>query len=94
MIGIERDRDGVTVATRRPGPERFDQVVLACHADQALRLLADPTPLEREVLGAFPYAANDVVLHSEPALHAAPPRAPGPAGTTTGCADGRRPRWP
>lgn len=46
----------------------FDEVVIACHADQALALLADATPAERDVLGAFPYQANEVVLHTDPAL--------------------------
>ena len=45
--------------------ERFDQVVMACHSDDALAALADATPLERELLGALPYQANDVVLHSD-----------------------------
>ena len=47
------------------GAERFDEVVLACHADQALRLLDDPSPAERRLLGAFPYAANTAVLHTD-----------------------------
>jgi predicted NAD/FAD-binding protein len=68
VVGLKRDRDGVLVATPGQEPARFDKVVLACHADQALDLLADPSPLEREVLGAFPYAVNDVVLHSDPTL--------------------------
>ena len=45
--------------------EPFDHVVLACHSDQALKLLADPSPAEREILGALPYQANDVVLHTD-----------------------------
>jgi predicted NAD/FAD-binding protein len=45
--------------------ERFDRVVLACHSDQALAMLADPSRAEREVLGALPYQANDVVLHTD-----------------------------
>jgi len=40
-------------------------VILACHADQALRLLTDASPLERELLGAFPYQRNDVLLHTD-----------------------------
>jgi predicted NAD/FAD-binding protein len=48
--------------------ERFDRVVLACHSDQALRMLADPLRAEREVLGALPYQANDVVLHTDTSL--------------------------
>ncbi|MEZ4455294.1 MAG: FAD-dependent oxidoreductase [Gemmatimonadales bacterium] len=45
--------------------ERFDRVVLACHSDQALALLADPSPAERAVLGALPYQENEVVLHTD-----------------------------
>lgn len=48
--------------------EAFDEVVFACHSDQALRLLADPTPSERHVLGAIPYQANRVLLHRDRAL--------------------------
>jgi len=47
---------------------RFDEVILACHSDQALRLLADPTDTEREVLGALPYQPNEVVLHTDASL--------------------------
>ena len=45
--------------------EIFDCVVLACHSDDALAMLSDASPLEREVLGALPYQENDVVLHSD-----------------------------
>jgi predicted NAD/FAD-binding protein len=45
--------------------ETFDEVIFACHSDQALNLLADPTDLERQVLGDIPYAANEVVLHTD-----------------------------
>ena len=45
--------------------ERFDQVVLACHSDQALRILKDASPLEKELLGAFEYQPNEVVLHTD-----------------------------
>jgi predicted NAD/FAD-binding protein len=48
--------------------ERFDRVFFACHSDQALRLLADATPLEREVLGAIPYQQNDVILHTDTSI--------------------------
>lgn len=43
----------------------FDEVVFACHSDQALALLDSPTREEREVLGAIPYQSNDVVLHTD-----------------------------
>ena len=45
--------------------EVFDEVIFACHADQALKLLSDATPGEREVLGALPFQDNDVVLHTD-----------------------------
>jgi len=45
--------------------ETFDYVVMACHSDQALSVLADPSRLERSVLGAMPYQQNEVVLHTD-----------------------------
>jgi predicted NAD/FAD-binding protein len=48
--------------------ERFDGVVLACHSDQALALLADPSPLEKEILGAIQYQQNEAVLHTDRSL--------------------------
>ena len=45
--------------------EAFDHVVFACHADEALSVLADPTENERSLLGALPYLDNDVVLHTD-----------------------------
>ena len=65
---VRRLEQGVEVRTRSGETERFDQVILAVHSDQALNLLADPTPAERQILGAIPYQANDVVLHTDPAL--------------------------
>ncbi|HVF34231.1 MAG TPA: dehydrogenase, partial [Candidatus Saccharimonadia bacterium] len=59
-----RTHDGVDV-TAAGGTERYDEVVFACHADEALALLDDPSTGEREVLGAFRYQANDTVLHTD-----------------------------
>lgn len=50
------------------GPQRFDEVVLACHSDQALALLAEPTPDEQAVLGAIRYQPNRAVLHTDTTL--------------------------
>jgi len=78
---IERDQPGGGVAiTSRPQGgvstrEHFDAVVLATHADQALRLLHEPTPEERELLGAFPFSDNEVVVHTDTSLLPAAPRA-------------------
>jgi predicted NAD/FAD-binding protein len=64
---VEAVRRGPEGAWLRLGGEwiRFDRLVLALHSDQALRLLLDPSPAEREVLGAMSYQANDVVLHTD-----------------------------
>ena len=48
--------------------ERFDELVLAVHSDQALGLLAEPSRAESEVLGAIPYQSNETVLHSDERL--------------------------
>jgi len=58
---------GVFIATDH-GTERFDDVVLACHSDQALALLADPTVQETQVLGAIRYHANRALLHTDTAV--------------------------
>ena len=50
------------------GTESFDEVVLACHSDQALRMLQAPTSVERDVLAAFPYGDNTAVLHTDEAV--------------------------
>jgi predicted NAD/FAD-binding protein len=62
-----RDINQVSVSTDH-GTERFDAVVLACHSDQSLALLADATPDEREVLGAIRYHRNKAVLHTDQAV--------------------------
>ena len=61
---ITRDDAGVLVHTAGH-TERFDKVVLACHSDQALALLADPSPLEASTLGAIRYQPNRAVLHTD-----------------------------
>ena len=66
---VHRHEDHVTVTARGAAePERFDEVVIAAHADQALAMLADPSDRERELLGAFPYQANEAVLHTDRSL--------------------------
>lgn len=61
---VERDEQGVTLESPA-GRERFDAVIFACHSDQALQLLAEPSASELEILGALRYADNDVVLHTD-----------------------------
>ncbi len=68
VVGVARATDGVEVTVAGEAPERFDEVVLACHADQALALLTDPSPLEEELLGAVPYLTSELVLHTDTGL--------------------------
>lgn len=69
VLGLQRDAGGVRLRTRDGWwPERFDQVVLATHADRSLALLDEPSPGERRLLGAFAYTRNLAVLHRDPAL--------------------------
>jgi predicted NAD/FAD-binding protein len=64
---IRRSEDHVQLRVG-DGVERFDRVVLATHADQALALLEDPTPDEQRVLGRFAYTTNEAVLHTDSRL--------------------------
>ena len=73
---VQRFGDRVTVTPRGGEPEVFDHVVLACHSDQALAMLADPSDAERELLGAIPYQKNDTVLHTDSRLAAVDPQGP------------------
>jgi len=75
VLSIQRQAGGVLLRTAQ-GSERFDEVVLACHSDQSLRLLAeDASPAEREVLGAIGYHRNRAVLHTDTQLLPQRPRA-------------------
>ncbi len=67
VLSVNRDEDDVRIGTA-DGEERFDHVVMACHSDQALAMLGDASDLERDILGAIPYQANEAVLHTDPRL--------------------------
>ena len=62
---VTRHHDHVLVKPRGGEAERFDEVVLATHSDQALALLADASGRERAILGAIPYQPNEAVLHTD-----------------------------
>jgi predicted NAD/FAD-binding protein len=64
---IRRDAEGVDLLVGGAW-RRFDHVIVATHADQALALLEDADPAERSLLGAFAYRRNEAVLHSDPRL--------------------------
>jgi predicted NAD/FAD-binding protein len=68
IVGVRRWPWGVELLDDRGERYRFDQVVLACHADQSLAMLEDASDEERALLGAFRYQPNRAVLHRDPAL--------------------------
>ena len=68
VTSVLRAPDGVEVRTRSGRLDTYDRIVLALHADDALGILADPTPAEKEVLGAFRYSQNETVLHRDGSL--------------------------
>ena len=65
VVRIERGKGAVRVVTRSGERRRFDRVIVATHADEALALLADPTPDERAILGAFRYQHNRATVHGD-----------------------------
>jgi predicted NAD/FAD-binding protein len=79
---MHRSSTGAEIRTDDDVAHRFDRVVVATHPDQALRLLADPTPDEAAVLGAFTYSRNEAWLHHDTSVL---PRTagPGPPGTAS-----------
>jgi predicted NAD/FAD-binding protein len=62
---VARSMRNVAVSLANGSREMFDEVVLATHADQTLKLLSDVTQVERDVLRGFPYQLNDAVLHTD-----------------------------
>lgn len=65
---ITRFSDGVEIEVEGQAPQRFDEVIVAVHSDQALRLLADASQQEREILAAIRYQKNETVLHTDAKL--------------------------
>jgi predicted NAD/FAD-binding protein len=67
-MSVRREGGGVWVRDAQGAAERFDSIVIATHADEALSMLEDPSAEERALLGAFRYSENRVVLHTDRAL--------------------------
>jgi predicted NAD/FAD-binding protein len=65
IASVARTEEDVIVKPVDGPAERFDEVVLASHADQTLKMLADPSRSERQILGSFPYQPNEAVLHTD-----------------------------
>ncbi len=67
VVSVRRDVDGaVEIRLANGEVAYFDRVVLSCHSDQALKILKDADPLEKEILGAIPYRRNEVLIHTDP----------------------------
>jgi len=65
---VRRLKGSVRIKPRFGAEKTFDYVFFACHSDQALRMLNDPSAAETEVLGAIPYQHNSVFLHHDASL--------------------------
>lgn len=68
VASLQRRANGVVLRLKNGSVENFDQAFIACHSDQALQLLSDPSPEERDILGAIPYQANEALLHTDARL--------------------------
>lgn len=68
VASLQRQPKRVVVRLRNGTVENFDQVFVACHSDQALKLLSDPSREESAILGAMPYQANEALLHTDATL--------------------------
>lgn len=68
VAAVHRDTDGVRIAVDGGGIERFDRVIIAVHADQALAMLADASADECSLLDAFGYSRNRTILHGDTSL--------------------------
>ncbi len=66
--GIARVADGIEIRDDADVVRRFDRVVVATHADDALALLTSPTPAERAALGTFGSSTNETILHTDASL--------------------------
>ena len=64
---VQRDATGVSIECNQT-TERFDPVVFACHSDQALKMLAQPSDVELAVLGGLRFQPNDVLLHTDTSI--------------------------
>jgi predicted NAD/FAD-binding protein len=68
VTSVRRHEDCVEIRTNNQPSEKFDQVVIAAHSDQALGMLDDPSDAEQKILGAIPYQENEAVLHCDESL--------------------------
>lgn len=68
VLAVRRSQEAVWISTEAAGEEAYDRVVFACHSNQALGMLQDPSQNETEILSALPFQDNSVVLHTDQRL--------------------------
>ena len=68
VVQVRRQPGGVALTLASGAVPHFDRLILACHGDQALQLLAAPTPDEAEVLREFHFQPNVATLHTDPSV--------------------------
>lgn len=76
VIEVNDARDSVEVVTTN-SRKTFDRVIFACHADAALQVFSNPTPLQKEVLGTFPFHDNHGILHTDQSIYPSSKEIPG-----------------
>ena len=64
---VKRNKDSVEIKSS-DGTEIFDYIFFACHSDEALKLIIDPSAQEKEVLSSIPYSKNEVTLHTDESI--------------------------
>lgn len=65
ITSVKRNNNKVSLKIDNGNWQEFDKLILACHSDQALALIEDPTSAELDILSQMPYQKNDVVLHTD-----------------------------
>ncbi len=65
VVSVSRTGGKPTVTLMGEDPKVFDHVIFACHSDEALRILNDPTTAEKSILGDIPYVDNDILIHTD-----------------------------
>lgn len=75
VTNVSRDDSGIHLSFASGETQSFDEVIFACHSDQALAMLDQPTAAQRDILSSIPYRENEVILHTDERLLPAIPQA-------------------
>ncbi len=67
VMTVKRNKDSVEIV-HSDGTEKFDYIFFACHSNETLKLISDPSPREKEILLSIPYSKNEVTLHTDESI--------------------------